>query len=136
MTDAVSTDAVRIEAAPDLPVEVFLDLVNRVWPGDYATQPADEALRRTIVVAAWHDGLLVGCVRVLTDGYFFAVVSEILVDARYRKFGLGKRLMDAAYEASPCSLFLGSQAGNEGFFEACGYEATMQGFIRRKARRR
>jgi GNAT superfamily N-acetyltransferase len=41
----------------------------------------------------------VGCVRVLTDGYFFATIPEILVLPVYRRRGIGWELMWRAVES-------------------------------------
>ena len=77
-----------------LAVEPFLALVQRVWPGHYDSNLAQQALRRTINVTAWHGDQLVGCVRLLTDGYFFGTITEILVDPAWQ--GIGRRLMELA----------------------------------------
>lgn len=119
-----------------LSARAFLDLAQRVWPGDYEEGPAGEALQRTLNSTAWQGNRLVGCVRVLTDGYFFGTVPEILVDPDHQGRGLGQKLMDLAWTVSPTSLFLGAQPGREGFFEKCGFERGMEAFVRKKPRRR
>lgn len=68
-----------------LPAAVFLDLVQRVWPGEYDRTLAARALQRTLNVTAWDGARLVGCVRILTDDYFFGVVTEILVDPLWQR---------------------------------------------------
>jgi ribosomal protein S18 acetylase RimI-like enzyme len=122
--------------APDsrLSAAAFLDLANRVWPGNYNPRKIRQALRRTLNITAWEGKVLVGCVRVLTDGYLFSTVPEILVDPRYQRRGIGRRLMALAFKLSPGSLFLGAQPGNEGFFEKSGFERVMAGYVRRKPR--
>lgn len=42
--------------------------------------------------------------------------------------------MDLAWEASPTGLFLGSQPGNDDFFEKIGYERSLRAYVRRKPR--
>jgi len=105
-----------------------------VWPGDYYDVRTQEALRRTENVPAWDGGQLVGCVRILTDGYFFGTIPEILVDPDYQGHGIGRRLMEIAWEQSPTSLFFGAQPGRGGFFEKLGYERSLLSFCRRKPR--
>lgn len=57
--------------------EDFLALAQRVWPREHSLADARTALERTINIGAW-DGLrLVGTVRILTDGYFFATIPDI-----------------------------------------------------------
>lgn len=62
-----------------LTAEAFLDLVQDVWPGSYDRSFTEEALKKTINVTAWEDDTLIGCVRILSDGYLFGTVPEILV---------------------------------------------------------
>lgn len=122
----------RVEEALD--AQEFLELAQRVWPGAYDRERTQEALGRTMNITARHDGALVGCVRVLSDGYYFGTVPEIMVHPQYRGRGVGRRLMMMAWERSPTSLFFGAQAGNEGFFEKLGFEQGMTSFAREKAR--
>lgn len=119
---------------PDLSAEEFLDLAQRVWPRDYSPSLAQEALRRTINLTARDAGRLIGCVRILTDGYFFGTIPEILVDPVYQRRGIGRTLMERAWERSPTSLVFGAQPGNEPFFEKLGYERSLTSFARRKPR--
>ncbi|MCB9663734.1 MAG: GNAT family N-acetyltransferase [Alphaproteobacteria bacterium] len=125
---------VTVAREPGLPVGDFLGLAQRVWPGDHAEALVDRALRRTLNVTARRDGVLVGCVRVLTDGYFLGIVTEILVDPDHQRQGIGRRLMEVAWEASPTGWYFGAQPGREGFFERCGFERALTGFARRKPR--
>lgn len=112
----------------------FLDLAQNVWPGTYNSSLTEEALQKTINVTAWDDNALIGCVRILSDGYFFGTISEILVKREYQGNGIGKKLMELAWDVSPTSLFFGAQPGNEPFFEKLGYERSFQSFFKRKAR--
>ena len=118
----------------ELPAAIFLNLAQRVWPRDYNAELAQQALSRTLNITAWHGERLIGCVRILTDGYFFGTIPEILVDPAYQGQGIGRRLMDLAWENSPTSLFFGAQPGNELFFEKLGYERSMISYVKRKLR--
>ena len=118
----------------DLSSSDFIELAQKVWPWDYDSEKVQEALTKTMNVTAWDGNTLIGCVRVLTDGYFFGTVPEIFVHPAYRRQGIGKRLMEIAWDESPTSLFFGAQPGNEGFFERLGYERSMVSFCRRKPR--
>src|SRR5690349_8201797 len=96
--------------------EAFLTLAQRVWPRDYDRERTKAALTKTSNIGAWDADQLVGAVRVLTDGYFFACVSEILVDPAYQRRGLGRALMTRALEIAPRGkLFLGAQPQSVGF---------------------
>lgn len=126
----------RIDYAeePGLSAADFLGLAQRVWPGDYAPEAAQAALGRTINLTARVDGVLIGCVRILTDGYFFGTIPEILVAPEHQGRGIGRALMERAWERSPTGLFFGAQPGNEPFFEKLGYRGGMAAYTRRKPR--
>jgi GNAT superfamily N-acetyltransferase len=113
-----------------LSVESFLGLVRKVWPRVYDEQLTRVALLRTLNFRAWDGDQLVGCVRVLSDGYFFNCVTEIMVDPAYQRRGIGRELMRRALNGAPRrKLFLGAQPGNEGFFERCGFTRGPVGFV-------
>ena len=57
--------------------------------------------------------MLVGCLRILTDDYFFGTITELLVLPEYRKHGIGSKLLHLAKETSPTMLYFGSQPGVE-----------------------
>jgi GNAT superfamily N-acetyltransferase len=115
---------------PAFTTDAFLELAQRVWPRAYDHGRTAAALARTANVGAWDGTRLVGAVRVLSDGYLFGCVSEILVDPDYQRRGLGRRLMDAALAAAPRGkLFLGAQPQAVGFFERLGYKRGPIGFV-------
>lgn len=76
----------------------------------------------------------VGCLRILTDGYFFGTITELLVLPEYQKHGIGSRLLQLAKEASPTMLYFGAQPGVEPFYEKNGCEKSLQSFIIEKSR--
>lgn len=121
---------------PDLSVDEFLDLAQRVWSRQFSREGTEQALRRTINITARLGDHLVGSVRVLSDGYFFGTIPEVMVDPEYQRQGIGRRLMEMARELSPTSLYFGAQHGNEGFFERLGFERSLPSYGWRKPRKR
>jgi GNAT superfamily N-acetyltransferase len=123
---AVRYDVTGIDAA------AFLALAQRVWPWDYDLGRAEEALARTSNIGAWEGGRLIGAVRVLTDGYFFSTIPEILVDPDYRRCGIGRELMNRALDVAPRHIIVfGAQPGSQGFFEHLGCERGPVGYVMR-----
>ena len=49
----------------------FLSFVNQIWPGKYDPERTADALARTLNITAYDNGKLIGCLRILSDGYFF-----------------------------------------------------------------
>ena len=104
----------------ELTASVFLPFVNRIWKGDYDMERTHEALTKTLNITAYDQNELVGCLRILTDGYFFGTITELLVLPEYRKHGIGSKLLHLAKETSPTMLYFGSQPGVEKFYEKNG----------------
>ena len=125
---------IEISEEPDLSAEEFLDIANAVWPREYDPVATDAALRRTINITARSEKGLVGILRLLTDGHFFGTVPEILVRPEWQRRGIGRALLEAAWDRSPTGLYFGAQPGNETFFERCGFERGLQSYARRKPR--
>ena len=110
----------------------FLELAQRIWPRNYDAARSSDALAKTINIAAWDGAKLVGCVRVLTDGYFFSTVPELMVDPEYRRQGIGRELLKRALDVAPGgTLFLGAQPGHEAFFERAGFRRGPTGYVGR-----
>lgn len=121
-------------ADDELTAAEFIDLAQRAWPGTYDQSTAENTLRRTINTTARENCRLIGAVRVLSDGYFFGTIPELLVDPDYQGVGVGRRLMELAWDISPTSLYFRAQPGEEGFYERLGYDRSLQSFFRRKPR--
>ena len=111
-----------------LDAEAFLAFVNKVWPGEYEADRTSAALTRTLNITARDGGTLVGCLRILTDGYFFGTITELLVLPEYQKQGIGSRLLQLAKENAPTTLYFGAQPGAERFYEKNGCPKGLQSY--------
>ena len=122
------TDDSQLDAA------VFLAFVNRIWPGNYDRERTVAALSRTMNITAYDGDELVGCLRILTDGYYFGTITEMLVLPEYRRRGIGSRLLQLARENTPTMLYFGSQPGVEAFYEKNGCHKGLQSYTIEKKR--
>ncbi len=113
----------------ELKANVFISFVNQVWKGSYDMEKAELALSKTLNITAYDAGTLVGCLRILTDGYFFGTITELLVLPEYQKHGIGSKLLQLAKETSPTMLYFGAQPGVESFYEKNGCEKSLQSYI-------
>lgn len=113
----------------------FLNLVNAVWPGDYDEAKTAEALQNTINFTAYKDEQLIGCVRVLSDGYFFGTITEILVHPDYQRQGIGSQLMQLVAKHTPTRLYFGAQPETEAFYEKNGCQKSLQSYAIYKRRK-
>ncbi len=119
----------------ELDASAFISFVDKVWPGEYSEEKTKAALSRTLNVTAYDGGILAGCLRILTDGYYFGTITELLVLPEYRKQGVGSRLIQLAREHTPTRLYFGSQPGVEGFYEKNGCTKGMQSYVIDKKRK-
>ncbi len=100
-----------------LDAAAFIAFVNQVWPGNYDEDRTSAALSRTMNLTAYDGGKLVGCLRILTDGYFFGTITELLVLPDYQRQGIGSTLLRLARENTPTMLYFGAQPDAEPFYE-------------------
>ncbi|MCR0300367.1 GNAT family N-acetyltransferase, partial [[Clostridium] innocuum] len=63
----------------NLDVSMFISFVNQVWQGDYDMEQTRRALSKTLNITAYDNKKLVGCLRILSDGYYFGTITELLV---------------------------------------------------------
>lgn len=112
-----------------LTAQVFLPLVNQVWSGDYDGAKTQAALEKTIQVTAYDGPVLVGCLCILTDGYYFGTITELLVLPSYQKQGIGSHLLQLAREHTPTMLYFGAQPGLEPFYEKNGCQRSLTSYL-------
>ena len=112
----------------------FLSFVNQIWPGSYDAKRTQNALSRTLNITAYDGARLVGCLRILSDGYYFGTITELLVLPEYQKKGIGSTLLQLAKASTPTMLYFGAQPGAEGFYEKNGYRKGMQSYTIEKKR--
>lgn len=113
----------------ELNASMFITFVNRVWPGDYDLDKTQAALSRTLNITAYDEKELVGCLRILSDGYYFGTITELLVLPKYQKQGIGSRLLTLAKDNTPTMLYFGAQPGAEGFYEKNGCQKSLQSYL-------
>ena len=80
--------------------------------------------------------MLVGCLRMLTDGYFFGTITELLVLPKYQKQDVGSKLLELAKENAPTMLYFGAQPGVEAFYEKNGCQKSLQSYMIDKTKER
>lgn len=71
----------------------FIEFVNKMWPGNYDINKTQDALSKTLNITIYDRNKLIGCLRILSDGYFFGTITELLKLPEYQKQGIGSRLL-------------------------------------------
>ena len=117
-----------------LTAPVFLSFVNQIWPGSYDAERTQNALSKTLNITAYDGAALVGCLRILSDGYYFGTITELLVLPEYQNKGVGSSLLQLAKANTPTMLYFGAQPGAEGFYEKNCCSKGMQCYTIEKKR--
>ena len=118
-----------------LTASVFISFANQVWKGNYDVEKTRMALSKTMNITAYDNEALVGCLRILSDGYYFGTITELLVLPEYQGQGIGSRLLQLAKENTPTVLYFGAQPGIEHFYERNGCKRSLQSYIIEKPKR-
>lgn len=113
----------------ELETSVFLSFVNKIWPGNYDVDKTRTALSKTLNITAYDGQVLVGCLRILTDGYYFGTITELLVLPQYQRQGIGSRLLQLAKDHTPTVLYFGAQPEAEPFYEKNGCQKSLQSYM-------
>ena len=118
----------------ELNASICIDFVNKVWQGNYDLDKTQIALSKTINLTAYDNDKLIGCLRILSDGYYFGTITELLVLPQYQKQGVGSKLLQLAKDNTPTMLYFGSQPTVEQFYEKNGCQKSLQSYIIKKER--
>ena len=118
----------------ELSAAVFAAFAAKVWPGNYNVEKTQAALSKTLNITAYDGELLVGCLRILSDGCYFGTITELLVLPEYQKRGIGSELLQLAMGNTPTTLYFGAQPGVEAFYEKNGCQKGLQSYIIKKSR--
>lgn len=113
----------------ELNASIFIDFVNKVWQGNYDLDKTQIALSKTINLTAYDNDKLIGCLRILSDGYYFGTITELLVLPQYQKQGVGSKLLQLAKDNTPTMLYFGSQPTVEQFYEKNGCQKSLQSYM-------
>lgn len=113
----------------ELNASMFISFVNQVWDGDYDIEQTKNALSKTFNITAYDNKKLVGCLRILSDGYFFGTITELLVLPQYQKQGIGSKLLRLAKDNTPTMLYFGAQPTAEEFYEKNGCQKSLQSYM-------
>jgi len=119
--------SIRINAPLD--VESFRDLLVASTLGE--RRPihdraclAGMLANGNLMASAWEGEALVGIARCLTDFHYACYLSDLAVDARLQRQGLGRRLVEAVRgELGPrCKLILIAAPAADAWYERLGFE--------------
>ena len=122
----------------NLSAQEFIDLSKSVgWGLDktYRLEKVKDALNKSsfIVTVRNENNIAVACGRALSDNMFFTTIPDIFVNPKYQSNGFGRIIVQQIIEKYKYTkIYLGSQPGNEAFFEKLGFKKDLQSYALRK----
>lgn len=118
----------------------FIDVLNRSTLSE--RRPVHDAERienmlkhANILVTAWHNDLLVGVSRAMSDFSFCCYLSDLAVDVKYQKQGIGKELIRLTHEVSgldTTNLILLAAPAATKYYPKIGMEQFTDCFLSRR----
>ena len=118
--------------------EQFRDVLVRSTLGE--RRPIDDpgmmrgmVEKAALMISCWDDGVLVGIARSVTDFHYCCYLSDLAVDTRYQKQGIGRRLIEVTHDhlGPHCKIILLAAPAAEAYYGPLGFEyhprAWMQG---------
>jgi predicted N-acetyltransferase YhbS len=131
---------IRYETHKEITTGEFIDLLNRSTLAE--RRPVHDRARiekmlqhGNILVTAWHDDLLVGISRALSDFAFCCYLSDLAVDEKYQHNGIGKQLIKLTHEVAGVSdsqLILLAAPKAVNYYPKIGMEQFKECFIIRR----
>lgn len=86
-------------------------------------------INSTLVLSAWENDNLAGCVRVLSDKIFRSVIYDLAVAPEYQNQGIGKELVKRCIEHFPNSEWLVGTESAISFYEKIGFKVNESTFL-------
>ena len=101
----MTTYSIRYETDLKISIDQFIDLLKRSTLAERRPisdrQKIEKMLRHgNILITAWHNDLLVGVSRALSDFSFCCYLSDLAVDETYQHQGIGKELIRLTHEVA------------------------------------
>lgn len=112
--------------------------VIRLFNASGITRPTHDTARietmfanANLIISAWHEGVLVGIARGLTDHSYCCYLSDLAVDKACQKQGIGHALLTQVRQAlgPEVSLILLSAPQAMGYYPKVGFSAADNAFI-------
>lgn len=87
-----------------------------------------EAFDKAYYMTARVAGRLIGFVRVISDGYYYANIFDLVVIPEYQRKGIASSMMtEIKDQFDGMYLFLTYTEGHQAFYEKCGFKVNNAG---------
>lgn len=116
--------------------EQFVDLLNRSTLGE--RRPVDDmqcmqamVTNADLTVTAWDGETLVGVARSVTDFSYCCYLSDLAVDEKHQRKGIGRRLIEMTREKlePTCQLILLAAPAAADYYQGTGFEHHSRAWV-------
>ena len=106
----------------------FIELLKKSTLGERRPIEDRECMKgmvknSNLIVTAWDEGKLIGIARSMTDFHYACYLSDLAVDQKYQKTGIGKKLQILTQEqlGPKCKLILIAAPNANSYYEHIGF---------------
>ena len=130
MTDSkIDLAAVELKINEPISDQSFVDLLKRSTLAERRPVDDGECIRgmmkhANLLVTAWADGALIGVARSVTDFHYACYLSDLAVDTRFQRQGIGKALIrETQTQLGPkCNLILIAAPAAKDYYQHIGFD--------------
>jgi N-acetylglutamate synthase-like GNAT family acetyltransferase len=130
-------DLITYQTDRKISAEQFVDLLKRSTLAERRPVTDKAKIEKmlangNILVTAWHNDLLVGISRALTDFSFCCYLSDLAVDEAYQHQGIGKELIKLTHQVAgetDTSLVLLAAPKAAGYYPKIGIDRNTDCFV-------
>lgn len=124
------------EHSRQISAEEFIDVLRRSTLAE--RRPVDDAAciramleHADLLCTAWHGSLLIGVARSVTDFEYCCYLSDLAVDEKYQRKGIGKRLIELTRSrlGSKAKIILLAAPKAEGYYGRVGFSQHRSAWI-------
>jgi predicted N-acetyltransferase YhbS len=119
---------IKYKLNPKLTTDEFIDILNRSTLGERRPIDDKECIdgmieNADIIVVAIDNNKIVGVARAVTDYNYCCYLSDLAVDEKYQKHGIGKKLIDMTQEQlnKKCKIILLSAPDATEYYPKIGF---------------
>lgn len=118
-------------------VDQFINLLHRSTLSERRPIDDRECLQgmvdnSNLMITAWDGEKLIGIARSMTDFHYACYLSDLAVDKKYQKSGVGRKLQTVTQEqlGEKCKLILISAPDANSYYEHIGYTNSQRCWVR------
>lgn len=127
---------IEYKSGADISVEEAIDLYKRSTLGERRPVDRPDIFKgmlenANLQISAWDGGELIGIARTLTDFTYVAYLSDLAVDIRFQRQGIGKQLIEETRQrlGRECMIVLLSAPKANDYYPRLGFEHNPRAWV-------